>query len=142
MAQASFDFEKTLGPGKAIAELNLKNVEKFVSFNVDLYTKYTTLALANTKEALTISDVDSAQAYFTKQSEKSKETMETLVADANSAVEMGKAYSEELQALLTDLGEQVAETVAETVEAAPAAAPAKKAPAKKPAAKKAAPKAA
>lgn len=137
MAQTAFDFEKTMAPGKALAELNMKNAEKFVSFNVELYNKYTALALNNTKEALAITDVDSAQAFFTKQSEKSKETFDAIVADANSAVELGKAYTEELKTLLTDLGEKAAESV----QAAPAPA-AKKAPAKKPAAKKAAAKAA
>lgn len=138
MAQPTFDFEKSLEPSKAIAALNLKNIEKFVSFNVDLYNKYTALALDNTKEALSITDVDSAQAFFTKQSEKSKETFDTLVADANSAAELSKEYSEELKALLTDLSEKAAESF----QAAAPAKEVKKPAAKKPAAKKAAAKAA
>lgn len=135
MAQFAFDFEKSLEPGKAIAEMTLKGFEQMVSFNTDLYNKYSAMALENTKEAMEVSDIESAQAYFTKQSEKAKTAFETMVADAKTAVEMGQGYSEEFKAVITDLGEKAAETVK-----AEAAAP-KAAPAKKPAAKKAAAKA-
>lgn len=126
MSQFAFDFEKSLEPSKAIAEMTMKGFETMVSFNTDLYNKYTTMTLESTKAAMEVSDVESAQEYLTQQSENAKAAFETIVADAKTAVEMGQSYSEEFKALLTDLGEKATETL----QAVPVAA-------KKPAAKKA-----
>lgn len=102
MSIPQFNIEAYMAPSKKLAAMSIANTERLVALNTELFTKYSTLAMTNAKEALTIADVDAATAYMQKQPEVANNVVESIVADAKSVAELGKEYSDSVQQLITD----------------------------------------
>ena len=101
MTQA-FDFEKAMAPSKALTSLAIEKAEALIALNTQLLTKYSSMTIANTKEAFEIKDAEGAKAYFSKQGDAAKEAMESLVADSKQVAKISEEYTAEVQKLVAE----------------------------------------
>lgn len=91
-----------VAPYKALNELAQANVEKLVALQSKNFQKYSELALANLKEAATVTDVEQSKAFAEKQIELSKKIAEEAKADVQLVADMGQAYVAELQSVVAE----------------------------------------
>ena len=97
---------------KNINQLTLANVERLVNLNIDSVRKYADIALASWKDALAISDLESGQKYFEKQSQVAQEVVKTFANDAKVVAEIGQEYASEMQKVVSDKVASVTKKVA------------------------------
>lgn len=101
-----------LAPAKTLAELTLANLEKVASLNIEMYNKYTTLALTQARDAFTVSDADTAKAFVEKQNAAAKDVAEGLIADSKVYAELNQAYAADVQKVVTEEFEKAGKAVA------------------------------
>ncbi|MCB1757699.1 MAG: phasin family protein [Gammaproteobacteria bacterium] len=94
--------EEFLAPFKAFNELALANAEKLVALQSKNFEKYSQLALSNLQEAVQVSDLEQSKAYFAKQGDLSKQVAEDLTADLKEVIELGQAFTADVQKLMSE----------------------------------------
>ncbi len=89
-------------------KLAVNNLEKLLELQMGAARVYADAILSNAREALEVKDADAARAYFEKQPEVVRTLVQRITKDSNEALELGRAYADEAQALFrksaNDLG--------------------------------------
>jgi len=89
-------------------QLVVKNIEKMIEFQMGCAKVYADALLSNAREALEVTDAQSARSYFEKQPEVVRGIVQRMTKDSGEIMELGRTYADEAQALFTrsavDLG--------------------------------------
>lgn len=93
-------FEKYLAPVKAINELTIKNVEKFVNHQVKSIKDNAKIGVDSLKAASNVTDVESWKSYVSSQLDVARDTSEAIVSDARAFAEMGQEYTSEVRSIV------------------------------------------
>lgn len=104
--------DEMMAPAKLLAELAMSNLEKVVSLNAELYTKYTNMTLDTVRAAYTVTDADTAKAFIEKQNAAAKDVAEGLIADSKVYAELNQEYSTEVQKVVATEIEKVSKKAA------------------------------
>jgi phasin family protein len=93
-------YEEAIAAAGSISKLSLEHFEKLVDLQFKAGRSFADLALANTREALEVKDLDGVKAYFEKQPELARNVFESIAKDSGAAIELGRGYAENMQSLL------------------------------------------
>lgn len=89
-------------------QLVVKNIEKMIELQMGCAKVYADALLSNAREALEVTDAQSARSYFEKQPEVVRGIVQRMTKDSGEIMELGRTYADEAQALFTrsavDLG--------------------------------------
>ena len=89
-------------------QLVVKNIEKMIELQMGSAKVYADALLSNAREALEVTDAQSARSYFEKQPEVVRGIVQRMTKDSGEIMELGRTYADEAQALFTrsavDLG--------------------------------------
>ena len=89
-------------------QLVVKNIEKMIELQMGCAKVYADALLSNAREALAVTDAQSARSYFEKQPEVVRGIVQRMTKDSGEIMELGRTYADEAQALFTrsavDLG--------------------------------------
>jgi len=90
------------------SQLMVKNIEKMIELQMGSAKVYADAFLSNAREALEVTDAQSARSYFEKQPEVVRGIVQRMTKDSGEIMELGRTYVDEAQALFTrsavDLG--------------------------------------
>jgi len=90
------------------SQLVVKNIEKMIELQMGSAKVYADAFLSNAREALEVTDAQSARSYFEKQPEVVRSIVQRMTKDSGEIMELGRTYVDEAQALFTrsavDLG--------------------------------------
>jgi len=90
------------------SQLVVKNIEKMIELQMGSAKVYADAFLSNAREALEVTDAQSARSYFEKQPEVVRGIVQRMTKDSGEIMELGRTYVDEAQALFTrsavDLG--------------------------------------
>ena len=84
--------EKLLTPVQELAELNVANIEKLVSLQLEGIEESTRAGIESLKKAVSIRDLEAARSYLAGQTEVVKAAVESASARAKSVAEMAQSY--------------------------------------------------
>ncbi len=93
-------FEKLLDPIKEINELAVKNFETVADLQIKTAEENVKIGIEQVKNATAVSDVDSWKKYLDTQAEVTQQYSDRLLANARTVVELGNAYSNEVQQIV------------------------------------------
>ena len=89
-------------------QLAVNNLEKLIALQMGAARVYADAILSNAREALEVKDADTARVYFEKQPEVVRTLVQRITKDSNEALELGRTYADQAQALFrksaNDLG--------------------------------------
>ena len=89
-------------------QLVVKNIEKMIELQMGSAKVYADALLSNAREALEVTDAQSARSYFEKQPEVVRGIVQRMTKDSGEIMELGRTYVDDAQALFTrsavDLG--------------------------------------
>ena len=89
-------------------QLVVKNIEKMIELQMGSAKVYADAFFSNAREALEVTDAQSARSYFEKQPEVVRGIVQRMTKDSGEIMELGRTYADEAQALFTrsavDLG--------------------------------------
>ncbi len=89
-------------------QLVVKHIEKMIELQTGSAKVYADAFLSNAREALEVTDAQSARSYFEKQPEVVRGMVQRMTKDSGEIMELGRAYVDQAQALFTksaaDLG--------------------------------------
>ncbi len=94
--------EKYFEPVKQLNALAIENVEKFIDVQLKALKDNTKIGVEQLKSASEIKDVEGLKTYLTNQAEIAKTVSERFVKDAQTAIELGTSYSNEVQNVIND----------------------------------------
>ena len=90
------------------SQLVVKNIEKMIELQMGSAKVYADAFFSNAREALEVTDAQSARSYFEKQPEVVRGIVQRMTKDSGEIMELGRTYVDEAQALFTrsavDLG--------------------------------------
>jgi len=84
--------EKFVAPLQELGALNVANIEKLISLQVEAFEEAAKTAVESLKKAAAVKDLEGAKGYFTSQSEVVKQSVESAVARSKSVAEIAQAY--------------------------------------------------
>ena len=93
-------FEKLVDPIKEINELTVKNFETVADLQIKTAEENVKIGIEQVKNATAVSDVDSWKKYLDTQAEVTQQYSDRLLANARTVVELGNAYSNEVQQIV------------------------------------------
>ena len=82
-------------------QLVVKNIEKMIELQMGSAKVYADALLSNAREALAVTDAQSARSYFEKQPEVVRGIVQRMTKDSGEIMELGRAYVDEAQVLFT-----------------------------------------
>ena len=82
-------------------QLVVKNIEKMIELQMGSAKVYADALLSNAREALAVTDAQSARSYFEKQPEVVRGIVQRMTKDSGEIMELGRAYLDEAQVLFT-----------------------------------------
>jgi phasin family protein len=88
----SISVEKFVAPVQELGALNVANIEKLISLQVEAFEEAAKTAVESLKKASAVKDLEGAKAYFAGQSEVVKQSVESAVARSKSVAEIAQAY--------------------------------------------------
>lgn len=91
--------EKLVAPMMQLGRLNVANIEKLATMEIESLRAMTDLGLAQLKSAVEIQDAEGAKAFAEQQSEFVRQLNEKLVADSKAVIELVKTYNADFQKL-------------------------------------------
>ncbi len=94
--------EKYFEPVKQLNALALENLEKLLDIQLKAINDTARVGVEQLKSAANINDADSLKEYFANQAETAKTFGERFVKDTQTAIELGKNYSDKVQGVITD----------------------------------------
>lgn len=99
MAKNDFvkDADQFLAPARSLNELALSNASKLVDLQLGNARKYTNLMLDSLKRGASVKDADGVKTYMTDQVEVLRKLGETLTADSEALMNLGRDYAAEAQ---------------------------------------------
>jgi phasin family protein len=95
-------FEKIAEPIKEINNLTVKNFETVIGMQLKNAEENAKIGVEQAKSAASINDADSLKGYLSAQAEITQQYNDRLVESAKSFVELGNAYSNEIQRIVKD----------------------------------------
>lgn len=96
------EFEKFIAPFKELNNVAVQNVEKLVDLQLKALEENTKVGLEQLKNAAAINDLDGLKSYIDSQTEISKQVAERTVQDTRAVVELGNAYTNEVQRIVKE----------------------------------------
>ena len=93
-------FEKYAAPLKDIQALYVKNVEAFVDMQLKLGEENAKAGVEQLKNAAEVKDAETLKTFLDSQAAVTQQFNERVVENTRAAVEMGNAYTAELQEIL------------------------------------------
>jgi len=94
--------DKLLAPVVALNKIALANTEKLVNLQIAAVRKYSDIALASWKQALTAENPAAFQKYVAGQSEVAKGVVENILKDAKTVADLGQEAAQEVQKLMSE----------------------------------------
>ena len=82
-------------------QLVVKNIEKMIELQMGCAKVYADALLSNAREALEVTDAQSARSYFEKQPEVVRGIVQRMTKDSGEIMELGRTYVDEAQVLFT-----------------------------------------
>ncbi|WP_193222310.1 phasin family protein [Alkalilimnicola sp. S0819] len=114
-------FENLFAPARKFNSALVDHLEKLTRFQLETAKSYADMSVEQLRAALEVNDVDSLQAYVSKQSGVASTLSKKLGEDANTLAGLGKDFAQELQQLTQENVSVFAEA-AQPKKAAPRAA--------------------
>ncbi len=93
-------FEKFVDPIKEINALAVKNFETVADLQIKTAEENVKIGIEQVKNATAVTDADSWKNYLDTQAEVTQQFNDRLLANARTVVEMGNAYSSEVQRIV------------------------------------------
>jgi len=93
-------FEKFVEPLKEINNLTVKNIETVVDMQLKNVEETAKVGLEQVKGVSAINDADSWKSYLNTQAEVTQQFNERLVENARTVVELGNAFTNEVQQIV------------------------------------------
>ncbi|WP_435104024.1 phasin family protein [Arhodomonas sp. AD133] len=93
-------FTKAFEPTRAFVGLTVDHIEKLAQVQIEAAKAYTDLGIAQTREALQISDAKSLQDYVARQKDVAETVTKRVSDDAQKLGELGTSYTEEATKLV------------------------------------------
>ncbi len=93
-------FDKIAEPIKEINNLTVKNFETVVAMQLKNVEENTKIGIEQAKNAVAINDADSWKDYLQTQAEITQQYNDRLVESARNVVELGNAYTNEIQRIV------------------------------------------
>ncbi len=93
-------FEKFVEPIKEINSLTVKNIETVIDMQLKNVEENARVGIEQAKGAAAINDVDAWKGYMNSQSEITQQYNDRLVESARTVVELGNAYTSEIQRIV------------------------------------------
>ncbi len=93
-------FEKMVDPIKEINELTVKNFETVADLQIKTAEENVKIGIEQVKNATAVTDADSWKNYLDTQAEVTQQFNDRLLANARTVVELGNAYSSEVQRIV------------------------------------------
>ena len=85
-------YEKFVAPLQELGALNVANIEKLVSLQLEGIEEIANAGVDALKKATAVKDVEGAKSYYTGQTEVARSIIENAVARSKSAVEIAQVY--------------------------------------------------
>jgi phasin family protein len=95
-------FEKYVEPIKEINNLTVKNFETVIDMQLKNAEENAKLGIEQVKGATAINDADSWKGYMSAQAEVTQQFNDRLVESARTFVELGNAYTSEVQRIVKE----------------------------------------
>ncbi|MFT5134316.1 MAG: phasin family protein [Gammaproteobacteria bacterium] len=96
-------FEKFVEPIKEINALSIKNIETVSNLQLRAVEENARIGIAQVKGATAVKDADDWKSYLSTQAELSQQFSDSLVENTRTLVELGNAYTNELQRIAKDM---------------------------------------
>ena len=84
--------EKLMAPVQELAELNVSNMEKLVSLQLEGLEESAKVGIESLKKAISVKDLDAAKSYLAGQTEIVKAAVESASARAKTVAELVQTY--------------------------------------------------
>ena len=91
------EFQKFLAPIQELNTIAVQNVEKIIDIQLKALEENTKVGIEQLKNASQINDLEGLNTYFTAQAEVGKKVAERAAEDTRAIVELGNAYTNEVQ---------------------------------------------
>ena len=91
------EFQKFLAPIQELNTIAVQNVEKIIDIQLKALEENTKVGIEQLKSASQINDLEGLNTYFTAQAEVGKKVAERAAEDTRAIVELGNAYTNEVQ---------------------------------------------
>ena len=95
-------FEQFTAPLKEINELTVKNFETVADLQIKTAEENVKAGIEQVKNAAAVNDAESWKSYLATQAEVTQQFNDRFVANARTFVELGNAYTSELQRIVKD----------------------------------------
>jgi phasin family protein len=93
-------FEKIAEPIKEVSNLTVKNFETVVAMQLKNVEENTRIGIEQAKTAASINDADGWKGYLQAQAEITQQYNDRMVESARNVVELGNAYTTEIQRIV------------------------------------------
>ena len=88
----SISVEKFVAPIQELGALNVANIEKLISLQIEAYEEVASTVVESMKKATAVKDMEGVKGYFTSQSEVARQSVENAQARTKSVAEIAQAY--------------------------------------------------
>jgi phasin family protein len=95
-------FEKIAEPLKEINQLTVKNFETVIGMQIKTAEENAKIGIEQAKDAVAINDVNGWKDYLNTQAEITQQYNDRLLENARNVVELGNAYTNEIQRIVKD----------------------------------------